>query len=289
MGEKKNVMIFIDYENLHKTLIKNNQNLIGTLFFEKLKKWCEEKCLRILDIKVYCNFDIDDLYQSHHQSKLQEYGIETYHTSNKGKNYSDLKITTDLLEELYENSNIDGFIIISNDKDMTPLIKIIKRYKEFVYLLTNQNSYDINLRNFPDEIYILEETVFKIKEEKIKNEIKNYKKYEENIVKSLEDYVDNTRVLKNRDLEYIIKSNIPYFKLPNYEILYHYKNAVQNLKLEVYKYKYNEKDLYSVYPTSKKEVYLNNNLFVEGDILTKEKAVEFLEKEIEKSYSIVRN
>ena len=242
-----------------------------------------------MDIKVYCNFDIDDLYQSHHQSKLQEYGIETYHTSNKGKNYSDLKITTDLLEELYENSNIDGFIIISNDKDMTPLIKIIKRYKEFVYLLTNQNSYDINLRNFPDEIYILEETVFKIKEEKIKNEIKNYKKYEENIVKSLEDYVDNTRVLKNRDLEYIIKSNIPYFKLPNYEILYHYKNAVQNLKLEVYKYKYNEKDLYSVYPTSKKEVYLNNNLFVEGDILTKEKAVEFLEKEIEKSYSIVRN
>lgn len=35
MNEKKNVMIFIDYENLHKTLIKKNQNLIGTLFFEK--------------------------------------------------------------------------------------------------------------------------------------------------------------------------------------------------------------------------------------------------------------
>ena len=155
-------MIFIDYENIHKNLIKKKQNALGSFFFDKIRVWCNNRKLRILDIKVYCNFDIEDLYLSHHQSKLQEYGLETFHTANKGKNYADLKITSDLLEELYENSNIDGFIIISNDKDMTPLIKIIKRYKEFVYLFTNKDCYDSTLKNFPDELFILEDEVLNI-------------------------------------------------------------------------------------------------------------------------------
>jgi len=241
---EKNVMIFIDYENIHKNLIKEKQNALGSFFFDKIRVWCNNRKLRILDIKVYCNFDIEDLYLSHHQSKLQEYGLETFHTANKGKNYADLKITSDLLEELYENSNINGFIIISNDKDMTPLIKIIKRYKEFVYLFTNKDCYDSTLKNFPDELFIL---------------------------------------------DYILESNIKYFKLPEYELLSHIKNAIEEDKLIVHEYTYSSKTYRTICPGSKKDICISNNYIEEKNILDKTQAIEFLEKEIEKIYSNLKN
>ena len=53
---------------------------------------------------------------------MQSYGVETIHTSNQGKNYADLKLAIDVLNSMYTNDNIDEFIIMSNDKDMTPLL-----------------------------------------------------------------------------------------------------------------------------------------------------------------------
>lgn len=147
----RNTIIYIDYENIHQTLLHENRNLFRIGFFEKLKKWCDKNNLRILDIIAYCNFDLKDLYESHHQTKLQEYGINTIHTSNKGKNFADLKITTDLLEVMYNNNNVEGFILISNDKDMTPLISQVKKYKEFIYLITAGSNFDSSLPNFPDK------------------------------------------------------------------------------------------------------------------------------------------
>ena len=94
--EMKNVVIYVDYENIHNCFLKEYKNCLREGFFEKLRRWCLDHDLRILDIKVYCNFDSKDLHDSYHQTKLQEYGLETFHTSNKGKNYADLKISTDL-------------------------------------------------------------------------------------------------------------------------------------------------------------------------------------------------
>lgn len=287
MNNTKNVMIFIDYENIHKNFIKQNQNALGTFFFYKLKKWCEKNNLRILDTKIYCNFDIEDLYESHHQSKLQEYGLETFHTANKGKNYSDLKITADLLEELYENSKIDGFIVISNDKDMTPLIKIIKRYKEFIYLITNKDCYDIALKNFPDKILTLEDNILsEISEEEIQEEIKEYEKIEDLIVQSLEEFITkNSSNLKNRDINFILKSNVAYFKIPIYEILKFYKNAVINSKLILFTYSYNGKNSYSLCPTSKKNDYINKKLLEEKNIIPNTTIENFFDQMIERYYS----
>ena len=287
---EKNVMIFIDYENIHKNLIKEKQNALGSFFFDKIRVWCNNRKLRILDIKVYCNFDIEDLYLSHHQSKLQEYGLETFHTANKGKNYADLKITSDLLEELYENSNIDGFIIISNDKDMTPLIKIIKRYKEFVYLFTNKDCYDSTLKNFPDELFILEDEVLNIANPKESE--KEYKKIQDNFILSLEKYYDDTFTKQKnptRSLDYILESNIKYFKLPEYELLSHIKNAIEEDKLIVHEYTYSSKTYRTICPDSKKDICISSNYIEEKNILDKTQAIEFLEKEIEKIYSNLKN
>ena len=147
----KNTIIYIDYENIYETLLHENKNVLRMGFFEKLRRWCEKRELRILEIRAYCNFDLKELNDSHHQTKLQEYGIETIHTSNKGKNYADLKITTDLLTTMYTNTKVDGSILISNDKDMTPLINEVKKNKDFMYLITAGSNYDSSILNFPDE------------------------------------------------------------------------------------------------------------------------------------------
>ena len=146
-----NVAIFIDYENVHKTLLNSNTNAIREGFFEKLKIWCKDHNRRIVKIVVYCNFDNKDLYESHHQSFLQSYGVETVHTSNQGKNFADLKLAIDVLNSMYTNNNIDEFIIMSNDKDMTPLLNTVRANKRKDSILTTGDSYNSVLCEFADE------------------------------------------------------------------------------------------------------------------------------------------
>ena len=155
IGVPTNVAVFIDYENVYKALLEEKTNVLRLAFFEKLRKWCSEHQRRVVRIVVYCNFDNMDLHESFHQSVLQSYGVETVHTSNQGKNYADLKITIDVLSSMYSNNNIDEFFIMSNDKDMTPLLNTIRANKRNVAVITisfstpeNACSNVISIRTF---------------------------------------------------------------------------------------------------------------------------------------------
>ena len=44
---------------------------------------------------------------------------------------------------VYLNENIDEFIIISNDKDMSPLINTIKANKRKAVLITANDNYEV--------------------------------------------------------------------------------------------------------------------------------------------------
>lgn len=301
VDKKRNVMIFIDYENVHKLMVHNKKNLLGIYFFEKLRKWCEKQELRILDIKVYCNFDIPDLHISKHQSKLQSYGLETFHTSNKGKNYADLKITTDLLEELYENTNIDGFIIISNDKDMTPLIKMVKRYKDFIYLVTNKDCFDIALKNFPDQQINIEVILEDIQDDDIQDDINRYKNVEDELTENLEEYFSKFQKNKKSPLsfEYYLEKSVAYFEIYEYELLNIIKNCVKDSNMTLYHYIYNKKPNIGIFPTKEKDNFINQELSAnfktgenlndekklkEIDLLTEEEIEDFFNKKIKESY-----
>lgn len=264
----KNVVIFIDYENIHKRFLEKNQNLLSQNFFEKLRIWCNKEGFRILDIKAYCNFDIKDLYESRHQTKLQEYGVETYHTSNKSKNYADLKIATDLMEELYENSNIDGFILISNDKDMTPLIKAVKRYKEFIYLITNENSFDNALRNFPDKHITIEEILNNIDNTDITS---NLNDIPNKIMTNLTEYITNSKNISSRK-HYSLKKYVDNLKvflcLPEYEVLNQLNLAYQQGLIVIYKYTFNSSNYEGIISKTLEESAITGNLFTKNDIIT---------------------
>lgn len=286
MEVQKNIIIYIDYENIHKTMLFENKNLLGIGFFEKLRKWCNDNNLRIIDIIAYCNFDLNDLYESHHQTKLQEYGVETIHTSNKGKNFADLKITADLLEAMHTNNNIDGFIIVSNDKDMTPVIKAIKKYKEFIYLITAGSNFDESILNFPDKtlhISEIENVEFesRLEIEKIYDEIYNslndylkskFQEYLRNKSQQKGDNGNTKSYIIDYGLEYYISSSFPYFNIMKYEFANIIKQLANNKKLFMYEYEYynyksktNETSI-AVVTEDLKQEYIDNEVMKEEAI-----------------------
>ncbi len=297
---QKNIVIYIDYENIHKTLLFENKNFLGIGFFEKLRKWCNDNNLRVIDIIAYCNFDLNDLYESHHQTKLQEYGVETVHTSNRGKNFADLKITADLLEAMHTNNNINGFIVVSNDKDMTPVIKAIKKYKDFVYLITAGSNFDESILNFPDKTFHISE----IEKIEIESNLEIERIYDE-VYNSLNDYlkIKFQEYLNNKSqekegnqnsnsksyildygLEYYIKSSFPYFNIMKYEFANIIKQLVCKQKLFLYKYEYynnktkkNESSV-AVVTEELKQKYLDNEVMKDTDVINDYVFDELIEK-----------
>ena len=263
-----NVAVYIDYENIHKTLIKKNENVLRIGFFEKLRVWCKEKNKRIVQTLVYCNFDNDDLYQSHHQTMLQNYGVDTIHTSNQGKNYADLKISIDVLTSMYSNDNIDEFIIVSNDKDMTPLLNTIRANKRNVCVITAGDEYNHTICEFADEHITLEKICEIDLEHLIIDDIKD------KFLKNYNEYI-NDKITKQQSgsdyshyaLDYNMKNSVGYYKLMSYEMFNIIKKLYEEGEIIFYTYTYKGKSNVAIIPKDKKQFFLDSAIIEEKDII----------------------
>ena len=227
---------------------------------------------------------IKELSESYHQTKLQEYGVQTIHTSNKGKNYADLKITTDLLENMYNNNNVDGFILVSNDKDMTPLISQVKKYKDFIYLITAGSNYDNSVLSFPDKHITIDE----IKSVQVEEKQLLINKMNEEVLTNLKDYLrkkldDASITQKHIELNYYIENSFSHFRIMKYEFANILKNLYDNKKLILYKYEYSNKQYTGLMEASLKDECISKSLFKENDI-TKNYDFESLINKIYNSY-----
>lgn len=269
MEEFHNVAVFIDYENIYKTLLPEHKNLLRMGFFEKLRDWCEVNNQRIVKIVSYCNYDNNDLYESYHQSKLQEYGVETIHTSNRGKNYADMQLAIDVLNQMYLNSNIDEFIIISNDKDMTPLINTIKANKRKVALITANECYDSLLNYIPDKLYKIDDIIngrdnvaCKIEEDE-KSIIELFDKYCQDKVN---EAIASATALKHPEMEYTINNYVKRFHIMKYEMVNIFAKKIKEEQIIVYNYTY-KSNRYKAFITRKAlDSALENNKINSADI-----------------------
>lgn len=294
-NEFYNVALFIDYENVCKTLLKQYTNVIRLGFFEKFRQWCKNHGRRIVNIAVYCNFDIKDLYESHHQSLLQSYGVETIHTSNQGKNYADLKIAIDVLNSMYTNSNIDEFILMSNDKDMTPLLNTLRLNKRKASIVTTGTEYNNALCEFADEQIKFEDIIATEYDKKallvadIENKFyDNIEEFVENGIKEYETSADENKYFKkNYNIEYFLESQSRYYQIMQYEILNMVKNYCESGKAILYQNKVKGNMYTGILPSKYKEYFLKNGFIKEQDILDnskicllmKEKYLHYIPKE----------
>lgn len=265
-----NVAIYIDYENIHKSLLCQHMNLLRLGFFEKIHRWSKDKGLRIIKIAAYCNFDNKDLHDSYHQTRLQEYGVVTIHTSNRGKNYADLQITIDALNDMYNNNNIDEFIIMSNDKDMSPLLNTIKTNKRKATLLTVGSNYDYALCNVPDEHITLDDIVGITLEgslyiTRLEAAIMN------NILSFAQGNIDakiKGVPFKHIEIDHYVKNQVSFFSIMEYEMYNILKTLYDENKIFIYKYNYRNADFNALLPLDLKQLAIQNQCINEIDIIT---------------------
>ena len=275
-----NVALFIDYENVYLNLLEENRNAIRDGFFEKIREWCKKNKRRLVKIAVYCNYDNEDLHNSFHQSLLQSYGVESIHTSNQGKNFADLQITIDVLTAMHLNDNIDEFMIMSNDKDMTPLLNNIRYNKRKVSVVTVGDKYNDAICSFADE---------QIKYEDIINEsIENpyietlEAKIEKNLINGFsvnKKSYDGTRQFQHLELEYFCNRQMKSCYLMIYEVYNCLKNLNYSGKILFYMYSYKGKDYRGICPKEGKEYLIDTHSFTETDFITVD-----LEKIVEEYY-----
>lgn len=266
-----NVALFIDYENVYKSLRREYKNAIRMGFFEKIRVWCTSHRRRLVKIAVYCNFDNQDLYESYHQSLLQNFGVETIHTSNQGKNFADLQITIDVLNAMYLNNNIDEFMIMSNDKDMTPLLNTIRLNKRKVSVITTGNDYNKAICSFSDEQIAYEDVTA---EDAGRLEIEEI---EDIFYDGLCSYTDSRLAayrsartspppqFSHYGLDYNLPIQMKYYKLMLYEVA----NILAQLKkrglIDFYEYQYNGRMFTGLVPCCKKPELISEGILDKRD------------------------
>ena len=263
-----NVAVFVDYENVYHALLEEHTNVLRLAFFEKLRKWCADNQRRVVRTVVYCNFDIADLHESYHQSILQSYGVETVHTSNQGKNYADLKITIDVLTSMYSNDNIDEFFIMSNDKDMTPLLNTIRANKRNVAIITTGATYNPAICEFADSHIALEDICKVESEHKIIDDIADnyWKKFEGYVTKQIAEY-SNTKRYTHTELRYVLTNEVKYSKVMDYELATIIKGIYDDGKIFFYNYTYGTKSCVGYAPVGSKADMITLGLIKESDVI----------------------
>lgn len=265
-----NVAVFIDYENVYRALLQERTNVLRLAFFEKLRSWCAHQGRRVVRVVVYCNFDIPDLHDSHHQSTLQSYGVETVHTSNQGKNYADLKLTIDVLSSMYSNNNIDEFFIMSNDKDMTPLLNTIRANKRNVTLITAGVQYNPVLSQFADRHVRLDE----ICEEKVEDKDKVVERIAENFWTKFRQYLEGlltqfpeAQIYKHQELRYALRKQSQYHKIMKYELAAIMKDLYAKDDIFFYEYTYKDKACVGIGLSEKRGDMITLGIIREEDVV----------------------
>lgn len=149
--QRLNTCVYVDYENITKQLKNYGTTPSKINFFEVIKLHLEKLNLNIIDFLVYANYDDGEFTKGKCQTELQALGLQTRHTSNKGKNSGDLEMTIDALKELYKNAFIDVFVIISCDRDFVPLIKAIKCENKIAYVISTEIGFNKVVISYADE------------------------------------------------------------------------------------------------------------------------------------------
>lgn len=208
----------------------------------------------------------------HHQSLLQSYGVESIHTSNQGKNYADLQIAIDVLNSMYTNKNIDEFIIMSNDKDMTPLLNTLRTNKRKASVLTTGNDYNKSLCEFADEQIKFEEIVsFEYNKKLVIENIEelfygNIFNFIGNALKAYRNNTDARKYFKHYNIEYFVTTQSVYYQVMQYEIYNMIRNYYKKDKVLLYKSKIKNEEYTAILPKEYKEDFIVLGIIKEDSI-----------------------
>ncbi|OGW72070.1 MAG: hypothetical protein A2047_01935 [Omnitrophica bacterium GWA2_41_15] len=139
----KKIAIFIDLVNINESL--QNIDIGLTLDFDTILERIQESGHLIIGkcyMKMYSKNEYESMRLDGFLNKLSSLNIEpVFCPYTDHKSLSDPMLITDAMECLCEKSFIDTFILVTSDKDVTPLMqKIIGKGKDCIILGIESNT-----------------------------------------------------------------------------------------------------------------------------------------------------
>lgn len=153
---------------------------------------------------------------------------------------------------MYSNHNIDEFFIMSNDKDMTPLLNTIRANKRNVTVITTGSTYNQSICEFADRHVELSEICSVEVTHKIIDDIATayLAKFEQHIDQLISNF-DVEGKFKHCELEYTLANESKYLKVMCYEFATIIRDFYAAKKVFFYNYIYGTKPCVGFAPESK--------------------------------------
>lgn len=149
MREKLETAIYIDYDNLYRSIDESYSKFTGSEVVRKIISYFDNSDYKIKLIKAFCDFknssqEIEDL-----QNNLVE--LRHINSAGNGKsNASDIGLAIDVIKSFFNTKKFENYVIVSSDSDMLPLIlELNYQGKEvnLVYLKSKISDKYINMLN----------------------------------------------------------------------------------------------------------------------------------------------
>jgi uncharacterized LabA/DUF88 family protein len=121
-------ILYIDLDNF--PIKENYQNMLNELNVNYEIKLLSKKIFGELELLKNLQLDIQQSHMLIPCPKLT-----------KHKNGTDIKLTIEIMKDLFTNQSVETFIIASADTDYIPVIKEIKEQGKEVILLKDKNTY----------------------------------------------------------------------------------------------------------------------------------------------------
>jgi uncharacterized LabA/DUF88 family protein len=134
-----NAIVYADYGNIFELLKAYGKEPVELNFFAVIEERLKQFGLNLIDFIFYGDFEKNPKLAGE-QSFLRGMGYQIRHTSANGINSGELEITVEALTHLYENPNLEVFVIISGERDIIPLLKSITHKNKFSYLISIQSG-----------------------------------------------------------------------------------------------------------------------------------------------------
>jgi hypothetical protein len=154
---------------------------------------------------AYCNFE---RYNGRIQTAIQSFGVETRHSASEYKNSSDIMLAIDAALMLCKLSHIRVFVIVSSDRDMIPLLKVIKSENRLAYLFSSRLGFNnikakyCDYHEYLEDIFHLTPEILNVNEERNdqNNEVQDCHNETQDCQSSIENTRQVTKLLFNSNI-----------------------------------------------------------------------------------------
>ena len=146
------IALFIDYENIHWTMVREYHLEPEISRFIAVLKEKAGQLGKVSYVAAYADFDNPDFHGL--QTDFQRNNVETRHVFSKTysdttrKNAADIEMSLDAQEMAWTRTDIEQFVLVCGDRDFIPVVKRLQQKGKGVHVIGLRVSTSRDLLNF---------------------------------------------------------------------------------------------------------------------------------------------